>query len=149
MRTRTPWKTKIYVECNPSKPCQRLPLYAQPVQIEPWPHGRRRSLRASAFQPGRPLTTDHSNTTLKLVHFEPHVVPKKSLTGDTTERVDTRVLQVIYSFDRNDLPIFVGQQMDAFIESVDRPALVGTNAAPHLLLGQRTIVPMVSPEAFV
>ena len=30
------------------------------------------------------------------VRFEPFVVPKKSLTGESTERVDTRVLQVIY-----------------------------------------------------
>jgi HlyD family secretion protein len=56
-------------------------------------------------------------TPLRFVRFEPYVVPKKSLTGDTTERVDTRVLQVIYSFDRHDLPIFVGQQMDVFIEA--------------------------------
>lgn len=54
---------------------------------------------------------------LTFVRFEPYVVPKKSLTGDTTERVDTRVLQVIYSFERNDLPVFVGQQMDVFIEA--------------------------------
>jgi HlyD family secretion protein len=58
-----------------------------------------------------------SRTQLKFVRFEPYVVPKKSLTGDTTERVDTRVLQVIFSFERGDLPIFVGQQMDVFIDA--------------------------------
>jgi len=56
-------------------------------------------------------------TPLKFVRFEPYVIPKISLTGDTTERVDTRVLQVIYSFDRGALPIYVGQQMDVFIEA--------------------------------
>jgi multidrug resistance efflux pump len=56
-------------------------------------------------------------TSLKFVRFEPYVVPKKSLTGDSTERVDTRVLQVIFSFERGDLPIFVGQQMDVFIDA--------------------------------
>jgi RND family efflux transporter MFP subunit len=71
------------------------------------------------------------NTPLKFVRFEPYVVPKKSLTGDTTERVDTRVLQVIYSFDRNDLPIFVGQQMDVFIEALNRPAPANTSGAPN------------------
>ena len=55
-------------------------------------------------------------TPLTFVRFEPYVVPKKSLTGDSTERVDTRVLQVIFSFERGDLPIFVGQQMDVFID---------------------------------
>lgn len=54
---------------------------------------------------------------LKFVRFEPYVVPKKSLTGDSTERVDTRVLQVVFSFTRGDLPIFVGQQMDVFIDT--------------------------------
>jgi HlyD family secretion protein len=57
---------------------------------------------------------------LTFVRFEPDVVPKKSLTGDSTERVDTRVLQVIFSFARGDLPIFVGQQMDVFIDAPDR-----------------------------
>jgi multidrug efflux pump subunit AcrA (membrane-fusion protein) len=56
-------------------------------------------------------------TSLHFVRFEPFVVPKKSLTGDSTERVDTRVLQVIYRIDRQDLPLFVGQQMDVFIDA--------------------------------
>lgn len=56
---------------------------------------------------------------LALVWVEPYVVPKKSLTGDSTERVDTRVLQALYSFDRSKMPVFVGQQMDVFIEAPD------------------------------
>jgi hypothetical protein len=56
-------------------------------------------------------------TPLTFVRFEPFVLPKKSLTGDSTERVDTRVLQVIYRVDDEALPIFVGQQMDVFLES--------------------------------
>ena len=56
-------------------------------------------------------------TPLHFVRFEPFVVPKKSLTGDSTERVDTRVLQVIYRIDRQDFEIFVGQQMDVFIDA--------------------------------
>ena len=57
---------------------------------------------------------------LAFVRFEPYVKPKTSLTGGSQERVDTRVLQVLYRFDRKDLPIFVGQQMDVFIEAVSR-----------------------------
>ena len=60
------------------------------------------------------------NTPLAFVRIEPDVVPKKSLTGDSTERVDTRVLQVIFSFTRGDLPIYVGQQMDVFIDASER-----------------------------
>lgn len=56
---------------------------------------------------------------LNLAYVEPYVVPKKSLTGDSTERVDTRVLQVLYSFNSNLLPAYVGQQMDVFIEAPD------------------------------
>jgi HlyD family secretion protein len=56
-------------------------------------------------------------TPLHFVRVEPYVVPKKSLTGDSTERVDTRVLQALYSFDPKSLPVYVGQQMDVFIEA--------------------------------
>ena len=53
---------------------------------------------------------------LEFVRVEPYVIPKKSLTGDNTERVDTRVLQVIYRLNVADRPIYVGQQMDVFID---------------------------------
>lgn len=53
---------------------------------------------------------------LRFVRIEPYVTTKKSLTGDSTERVDTRVLQVIYQFDHSNIPVYVGQQMDVFIQ---------------------------------
>lgn len=55
-------------------------------------------------------------TPLRFEYLEPYVVPKKSLTGDTSERVDTRVMQAVFSFERGELPIQIGQQMDVFIE---------------------------------
>jgi HlyD family secretion protein len=58
-------------------------------------------------------------TDLVPAYVEPYVIPKKSLTGDSTEQVDTRVLQALYSFDRSQLPVYVGQQMDVFIEAKD------------------------------
>jgi HlyD family secretion protein len=54
---------------------------------------------------------------LTFVRLEPYVVPKKSLTGDNTERVDTRVLQVIYSIDARGKRLFVGQQLDVFVDA--------------------------------
>jgi len=55
---------------------------------------------------------------LTFVRIEPFVVPKKSLTGETTERVDTRVLQVIYELDPAGLPpLFVGQQVEVYVDS--------------------------------
>jgi multidrug resistance efflux pump len=52
---------------------------------------------------------------LTFVRVEPYVVPKRSLTGENTERVDTRVLQVIYSIEPNGQPLYVGQQLDVYI----------------------------------
>jgi len=54
---------------------------------------------------------------LKFQRIEPYVTPKRSLTGESTERVDTRVLQVIFTFDQPPMPVYVGQQMDVFIEA--------------------------------
>jgi multidrug efflux pump subunit AcrA (membrane-fusion protein) len=54
---------------------------------------------------------------LTFYRIEPYVIPKKSLTGDSTERVDTRVLQVLYTFEPGKKPIYLGQQMDVFIET--------------------------------
>jgi HlyD family secretion protein len=53
---------------------------------------------------------------LRFERVETYVIPKKSLTGDNTERVDTRVLQVIYSM-VTDGRVYVGQQMDVFIDA--------------------------------
>lgn len=55
---------------------------------------------------------------LEFVRIEPFVIPKVSLTGASTERVDTRVLQVIYSLKRpSGTPVYVGQQVDVFVEA--------------------------------
>ena len=60
------------------------------------------------------------STPLTFVRFEPYVLPKRSLTGDTTERVDTRVLQALYQFAPSEFPAFVGQQVDVFIAAPSR-----------------------------
>ncbi len=54
---------------------------------------------------------------LEFVRIEPFITPKRNLTGSSAERVDTRVLQVIYKFP-NEVPrrVYVGQQMDLFLE---------------------------------
>ncbi len=78
------------------------------------------------FQRGAPAKayprgeTAHEMT-MHFVRVEPYVVPKKSLTGDNTERVDTRVLQVLYAIDKADHPAYLGQQLDVFID-VGQPA---------------------------
>jgi multidrug efflux pump subunit AcrA (membrane-fusion protein) len=68
------------------------------------------------------------STPARFVRFEPLVVPKRSLTGNSAERVDTRVLQVLFAFPRQRLPVYVGQQMDVMIEAAPiSPALGGGN----------------------
>lgn len=69
----------------------------------------------------RAVAFPKNNTTIMFPlifsRIEPYVIPKQSLTGSNQERVDTRVLQVLYEFDPNAKHrIYVGQQMDVFIE---------------------------------
>ena len=62
-------------------------------------------------------------TDLAFEYIESYIIPKRSLTGDSTERVDTRVMQVIYSFKRGKLPVYTGQIMDVYIDDrAPRPA---------------------------
>jgi multidrug efflux pump subunit AcrA (membrane-fusion protein) len=74
-------------------------------------------VHAGATAVGRLRGNADLKTPLVFVRFEPFVVPKRSLTGDSTERVDTRVLQVIYRVERDDLPLFVGEQLDVFVDA--------------------------------
>lgn len=55
------------------------------------------------------------------VRAEPLVVPKRSLTNSAQERVDVRVLQVLYELPESNGLFRVGQQVDAYI-----PAGTGT-----------------------
>ncbi len=59
---------------------------------------------------------------LTFVRPEPFVIPKKSLAGDNRERVDTRVLEVIYELvPPKGAPLFVGQQINVFIDASNPP----------------------------
>jgi len=75
----------------------------------------------SRFRPGLPAQAvarggHEPPWQLEFVRVEPLVVPKRTLTGDNTERVDTRVLQVIYALPANCDTLFVGQQVDVYID---------------------------------
>jgi HlyD family secretion protein len=63
----------------------------------------------------QPRGNETTRYAIRFVRVEPYVIPKRQLTGASTERVDTRVLQVIYSIDSGSQPLFVGQQMDVFL----------------------------------
>jgi len=77
------------------------------------------------FRPGAPARAmlrgdPRREFALRFVRVEPYVIPKKSLTGDNTERVDTRVLQVIYAVEDPAVRVYVGQQLDVYIDGENR-----------------------------
>jgi HlyD family secretion protein len=87
------------------------------------------------FRPGAPASAyprggSQQKVPLQFVRVEPLVIPKRSLTGDNTERVDTRVLQAIYEVAGDDDALYVGQQLDVFLESspaANAPAALARN----------------------
>ncbi len=107
-----------YAQCGPlSEPLMILgsvtPLH---VRVDVDEHDGWR-VRGGAPAVASPRGNGSLRMPLEFVRFEPYVIPKKSLTGDSTERVDTRVLQVIYRVQDQDAPLYVGQQMDVYIET--------------------------------
>jgi len=71
---------------------------------------------APAYASRRGLASERIQ--LSFVRIEPLLVPKRSLTGALGERVDTRVLRVIYALPPGTTNAYPGQQVDVFIESV-------------------------------
>lgn len=91
---------------------------------------------APLVQAGQPAVAFLKGSTrnpvpLRFVRIEPFVIPKRSLTGDSTERVDTRVLQIIFELDRPGAPLYVGQQVDVFIQRAPAKDATSTNTAAH------------------
>jgi len=85
---------------------------------------------------GTPRGSNATKIPLEFVRFEPFVKPKQNL-AVAGQRVDTRVLQAIYALPEGHEGLFVGQQMDVFIEKqsateTNVPAAAQTpNAAPN------------------
>src|SRR5215468_5082958 len=107
-----------YAQCGPlSEPLMILgsvtPFH---VRVDVDEHDAWRIREGTAAQ-GSPRGNGSLRIPLQFVRFEPYVIPKKSLTGDSTERVDTRVLQIIYRVQDESAPLYVGQQMDIYIET--------------------------------
>lgn len=88
----------------------------------------RKGLKAVATLKGKP----NVRFPLEYVDIEPYVIPKQSLTGSNSERVDTRVLQVIYALpDERAVPLYIGQQMDVYLEAAAPPSGVDLDSAPR------------------
>lgn len=72
------------------------------------------------LKPGSPATVsprgDSKNrVAAQYIRVDPLVIPKRSLTNSTSERVDTRVLQVIFALPKDADGFYPGQQVDAFV----------------------------------
>lgn len=59
---------------------------------------------------------------MRFERIEPYILPKTSFTGATIERIDTRVLQVLYRFEKGNLPVYTGQLLDVYIEADPMPS---------------------------
>ncbi len=72
----------------------------------------RREAKAWASARGQPDT----RYPLTFIRIEPLLIPKRSLNGNVSERIDTRILQIVYRMDNTGKEVFSGQQVDVFIE---------------------------------
>lgn len=84
------------------------------------------------FRPGLPgtgyLRGDASHPLkLDFVRVERFAEPKKSLTGAGNERVDTRVLQVIYRILPAEQTVYVGQQIDVYLDAAAKVSIDATS----------------------
>ncbi len=79
--------------------------------------------RFAPGMPGRGFVRGDAATplSLKFVRVEPFTEPKQSLTGAGNERIDTRVLQVIYAIESAPRAVYVGQQIDVFLDATPQP----------------------------
>lgn len=106
-----------FAEANPASPMilfgdtDHLRVRVDIDEHEAW------RIKAGARAKAYAVGNNAISADMRFVRFEPYVVPKTSLTGSSSERVDTRVLQVLFQFDRKNLPLFAGQQMDVYVEA--------------------------------
>ena len=54
---------------------------------------------------------------IEYVRTVPVVIPKRTLTGENSERIDTRVMEMIYRFTQDNPKVLPGQLLDVYIDS--------------------------------
>ena len=68
---------------------------------------------------------------IEYVRTVPVVIPKRTLTGENSERIDTRVMEMIYRFTQDNPKVLPGQLLDVYIDSgLITPATPATTATP-------------------
>lgn len=91
----------------------RLNVRADIDEVDAW------RLKAGAHATATVRGNSGRHLPLQLVRVEPYVIPKRNLAGVSSERVDTRVLQVVFSLDAG-TRVYAGQQMDVFVDVGDQ-----------------------------
>jgi multidrug efflux pump subunit AcrA (membrane-fusion protein) len=89
-------------------------------------------LRAGSHAVARIRGQKRIEAPLEMIRIEPFALPKTDLSGATTERVDTRVLEVLFRVipsSAGDLPLYPGQLVDVFIECPEGQELPASSAA--------------------
>ena len=67
---------------------------------------------------------------IEYVRTVPVVIPKRTLTGENSERIDTRVMEMIYRFTQDNPKVLPGQLLDVYIDSgLITPATPATPAS--------------------
>ncbi|HLX61353.1 MAG TPA: biotin/lipoyl-binding protein [Planctomycetota bacterium] len=79
---------------------------------------------AQRFKPGMKAVATPKGATnvripLEFVRVDPFVIPKRALTNAQHEMVDTRVLEIIYKVLETKETLYVGQQVDVFIDATE------------------------------
>ncbi len=77
---------------------------------------------AQRFKPGMKAkalykTGEGEPIELDFVRVDPFIIPKRALTNSQSELVDTRVLQIVYTVATPNSNLYVGQQVDVYIDT--------------------------------
>jgi hypothetical protein len=54
---------------------------------------------------------------LSFVRIDPFAISKQQLSGSSKDLVDTRILEIVYKVESEPKNVFIGQQLDVFIEA--------------------------------
>lgn len=73
--------------------------------------------RAYAYLKGN----NHFGFPLKYVRLEPYAQQKQQLSGESTELIDTRIIEGVYRIEGDPQNIYIGQQLEVFIEAKHEP----------------------------
>lgn len=73
------------------------------------------------FQPNSPAVAFRQGNLsirfpLHFIRIDPIMVPKKYLTNDINEKVDTQVFEILYRIAKTDAHLIIGEQMDVYID---------------------------------